>query len=174
MSVARQNFGSSVEAAINSQLNLHFRTSHLFLGFAAYFDQDGVALPGFARFYKKLSQNERETAFKLIDYQNKRGGKVVLSEVPAPPVQISESVSPAFASLELALQISKDVNGSLLKLQSLAAEENDPATTDFVEGEFLQKQVDLINLYTTTLTQARRAGDGLGLYLFDRNVSDSV
>ncbi|KAI8799945.1 ferritin-like superfamily [Cladochytrium replicatum] len=119
---------------------------------------------GFARFYKKLLQNERENDFKRIEYQNKRGGTVMLSEVPAPPVQISEEASPCSLVslvLVLALQISKDVNGSLLKLQSLAAEENDPVTTDFEEGEFLHKQVDLS--YTTTVTQVRRAGDCLGL-----------
>lgn len=50
----------------------------------AYFDRDNVALPGLARYFRKTSDEEREHAEKLIDFQNRRGGRVRLSLIPAP------------------------------------------------------------------------------------------
>ena len=44
---------------------------------SAFFDREDQALPGFSKFFRKASDEEREHAQKLIDYQNMRGGKVV-------------------------------------------------------------------------------------------------
>jgi ferritin len=46
-----------------------------------YFDRDDVALPGFSKFFKKSSDEEREHAEKLMKYQNKRGGRIVLQDI---------------------------------------------------------------------------------------------
>jgi len=54
---------------------------------ASYFARDNVALPGLHRFFKASSDEEREHAEKLIEYQNKRGGKVVIAGIPAPDVR---------------------------------------------------------------------------------------
>ena len=54
----------------------------LFLFFQAYyFDRDDVALPGFHKYFKKSSDEEREHAEKLMTYQNKRGGRIVLQAI---------------------------------------------------------------------------------------------
>ena len=50
---------------------------------AYYFDRDDVALPGFHKFFKKSSEEEREHAEKLMKYQNKRGGRIVLQDIKA-------------------------------------------------------------------------------------------
>ena len=46
-----------------------------------YFDRDDVALHGFHKFFKKSSDEEREHAEKLMKYQNKRGGRIVLQQI---------------------------------------------------------------------------------------------
>ena len=46
-----------------------------------YFDRDDVALPGFAKYFEKASVEEREHAEKLMKYQNKRGGRIVLQDI---------------------------------------------------------------------------------------------
>ena len=48
---------------------------------AMYFDRDDVALPGFQKFFKGSSDEEREHAEKLMSYQNKRGGRIVLQQI---------------------------------------------------------------------------------------------
>ncbi len=46
-----------------------------------YFDRDDVALPGFAKYFKKASEEEREHAEKFMKYQNQRGGRIVLQNI---------------------------------------------------------------------------------------------
>jgi len=38
-----------------------------------YYDRDDVALPGFSKYFKKQSEEEREHAEKFMTYLNKRG-----------------------------------------------------------------------------------------------------
>ena len=40
-----------------------------------------MALPGFSKFFKNSSDEEREHAEKLMKYQNKRGGRIVLQDI---------------------------------------------------------------------------------------------
>lgn len=54
--------------------------STLFLQ-AFYFDRDDIALHNVAKFFKEQSHEEREHAEKLMKYQNKRGGRIVLQDV---------------------------------------------------------------------------------------------
>ena len=55
--------------------------SYVYLSLCGHFERDDVALKGFAQFFKKNSDEERDHAQKLINYQNLRGGKVVLGDV---------------------------------------------------------------------------------------------
>lgn len=48
---------------------------------AFYFARDDVALYGFSHFFKENSDEEREHAEKLLSFQNKRGGRIVLHDV---------------------------------------------------------------------------------------------
>ncbi len=54
---------------------------------AFYFDRDDVALPGFHKFFKHSSDEEREHAEKLMKLQNTRGGRIVLQDVKVSRVQ---------------------------------------------------------------------------------------
>ena len=54
---------------------------HCILEQAWYFDRDDVALKGFHKFFSEMSKEEREHAEKLLKYQNRRGGKIVLENV---------------------------------------------------------------------------------------------
>lgn len=46
-----------------------------------YFDRDDVSLPHFSRFFLDRSKKEQEQAEKLLDYQNRRGGRVLLQNI---------------------------------------------------------------------------------------------
>ena len=48
---------------------------------AFYFSRDDVALRGFAHFFKENSDEEREHADKLLSFQNKRGGRILLQDI---------------------------------------------------------------------------------------------
>ena len=46
-----------------------------------YFDRDDHQLKNVSKFLKKQSDDEREHAMKLMEYQNMRGGRIVLRDI---------------------------------------------------------------------------------------------
>jgi ferritin heavy chain len=72
--------------------------------------------------------------------------------------------------LQDALGLEKDVNASLLKLHVLANEHGDAHLADFLEEHFLDEQVEAIKELGDLITKAKRAGPGLGEYLFDKDI----
>ncbi|THD23947.1 Ferritin heavy chain B [Fasciola hepatica] len=164
-SPSRQNFAEECEAAINRQINVELEASYAYLAFATYFGQDTVALPHAEKFFLKQSHEEREHAEKLAKYQNLRGGRVVYQDIHKPTKTVFASLRDA---METALAMEKAVNESLLQLHALASQHNDPALQDYLEGEFLKEQLESISQFAHYITQTKRAGTGLGEYLFDK------
>lgn len=50
-----------------------------------YFDRDDVALPNLSSFFLERSAKEREQAEKLLEYQNMRGGRILLQNISVCP-----------------------------------------------------------------------------------------
>merc|ERR1711902_286449 len=107
VSKIRQNYHEDCEALINKQINMEFYASYVYLSMSSFFNRDDQALHGFASFFKKSSDEEREHGMKLMEYQTKRGGKVV------------------FQAMEAALELEKTVNQSLLDLHKSSDGEGD-------------------------------------------------
>ncbi|CAG8517988.1 764_t:CDS:1 [Ambispora leptoticha] len=167
MSLAKQNFASVSEEAINVQINAELEAAQAYLSLAAWAGNVNVALPGLTKFFQESATEERDHANKLINYQNLRGGKVVLTDLKVPEANWTS----AKVALETALQLEKDVNKSLLNLHKIAEEQNDPQLCDYLESEFLGEQVVAIKKLADFVTQLNRVGgDGLGLYLFDQDL----
>jgi ferritin heavy chain len=166
MSLARQNYSVAAEEGVNAQINAELSASYGYLAMALYFGRDDVALLGFSKFFHKMSVEEREHADEFIEYQNKRGGRVVLAPINAPKQQWAS----ALEALEDALATEKAVNAQLLKLHKIAEENDDPQFTDFLEGEFLKEQVDSANELAKYIAQLKRCGEGLGVYIFDKDL----
>jgi len=168
LSKVRQNFHSDVESLINKQINMELYASYVYLSMSAYFARDDIALLGFAKRFKEASHEEREHAEKLIDYQNLRGGRVVFREISKPT---SDEWGTAIEAIEASLQLERTVNESLLTMHKAADEFHDAQLTDFLEGEFLKEQVEAIKEIGDLITKMKRAGDGLGLQIIDRELS---
>merc|ERR1712227_1144079 len=126
-----------------------------------------MSYPGLASFFKKSSDEEREHGEKLIKYQNKRGGKVVFQDIAKPSAM--EWGSPVDA-LEAALELEKTVNQSLLDMHK--ASDGDAHLCDFLEGEFLDEQVDAIKEISSLVTKWKRAGPGLGYHMLDKEIGN--
>ena len=168
-SIARQKFADACEAAINEQINVEYNVSYVYHAMYAYFDRDNVALKGLAKFFKESSEEEREHAEKLMEYQNKRGGKVKLQSIIMPLSEFDhEEKGDALYAMELALSLEKLTNEKLLNLHQVADENNDVQLADFVESEFLGEQVDAIKKISEYVAQLRRVGKGHGVWHFDQ------
>jgi len=165
MSVVKQNYHAECEAGINKQINLELYASYVYQSMAWHFDRDDIALPGFHKFFKKSSEEEREHAEKFMKYQNKRGGRVVLKAVDKPE---ADEWGSGLDAIQAALSLEKSVNQTLLDLHTLASSHNDAHLVDYLEGEFLTEQVESIKQLADYVTQLKRCGPGLGEYMFDK------
>ncbi|XP_053111119.1 ferritin heavy chain B-like [Hemicordylus capensis] len=167
-SQVRQNFCAEIEAAVNQMVNLELYASYVYLSMSYHFDCDDVALSHMAKFLREQSQEEREHAEKFLQYQNKRGGRVVLQDIQKPE---RDEWANSLEALEKALQLERKVNQALLDLHKLATEKGDPHLCDFLESEYLEEQVKAIKRLGDHLTNLRRLEvpqSGMGEYLFDK------
>merc|ERR1712107_949853 len=97
------------EALINKQINMEFYASYVYLSMSSFFNRDYQALHGFADHFKKESSEERAHGMKLMEYQTKRGGRVVFQDIAKPTTM--DWGSPMEA-MEAALELEKTVNQS--------------------------------------------------------------
>lgn len=168
-SLARQKFANDCEAAINEQINVEYNVSYVYHAMFAYFDRDNVALKGLAKFFKEASEEEREHAEKFMEYQNMRGGKVRLQSILMPLSEFDHvEKGDALYAMELALSLEKLTNEKLLNLHHVAEKNNDVQLQEFVEGEFLNEQVEAIKKISEYVAQLRRVGRGHGVWHFDQ------
>merc|ERR1711936_1350228 len=163
----RQNYKEDCEALVNKQINMELYASYVYMSMASHFDRDDVANYGFSSYFKKNSDEEREHAEKFIKYQNRRGGRVVLQDIAKPSTM--EWGTPLEA-MEAALELEKTVNQSLLDLHKGAGDKGDGHLCDFLESEYLAEQVEGIKAIGDLIVKMKRAGDGLGLYLIDKEM----
>ena len=70
--VGVQNFHEECESLINKHINMDLNSSYIYLLMNNYFARDDVALHGFAKYFKKNSDEEREHATKFMDYQKRK------------------------------------------------------------------------------------------------------
>lgn len=166
---------------------------------------------------------EREHAELLMDYQNRRGGKVKLLPIAAPPSEfgLDTEKGDALTALEMTLALEKLNLKRIQALHEVAEKHGDVPLADFVEGEvrggvgsntqrslalwssscrlfvlrvwrarsslfltpllvlfrpippppqLLGEQVEAVQKVSEMVAQLRRAGKGLGVYMFDQNL----
>lgn len=163
MSAIRQNYSEACEAAVNKQINMELYASYVYQAMAYHFDRDDIALKGMFAFFKKSSDEERTHGQMFMEYQNKRGGRIVFQDIKAPAVEWNNHIH----ALEDALALEKKVNESILALHGIAAGNNDAHLCDYLEAHFIDEQVQSINELAKLIVNAKRCGDGLGVYQFD-------
>ncbi|CAH2319078.1 ferritin heavy chain B-like [Pelobates cultripes] len=165
----RQNYSHDSEAAINRIVNLKMYASYTYLSLSYYFDRDDVALHHVAEFFKEQSQEEREHAEKLLKYQSKRGGRIILQDVKKPE---RDEWGSTLEAMQTSLNMEKTVNQAVLDLHKLATDRNDPHLCDYLESEELEDHVKRIKKLGDHITNLRRLGvpqNGMGEYLFDKH-----
>jgi ferritin len=155
----------SIQAAIDSQINLEFSSSQAYVAISAYFES--LTLDGFAHHFRIQAQEEIVHAMMFFDYVNNRNGRVLLGGLPEPQ---NEFASPLDAA-EAALEHEQKVTASINALYELAIREKDPATQSFLKW-FLDEQVEEEKLADDLIQQLKLVGgDGVGLYMIDRQLA---
>jgi len=162
----RQNYGYETEDYINKQINMELAAANDYLSMSAYFARSDVALPGFAAWFRNCSNEEREHADKLIDYQNLRGGIVKLGVIRKPS---RINWGSALEALKACLHLEKKVNASILKLVEIAEDLGDGQLVGFCEC-FLNEQVESIKEISDLITKLKRVGPNIGVHMIDKEL----
>jgi ferritin len=154
-----------MQTALNGQLNAELYSSYLYLSMNAYFKS--VNLDGFANWMHYQAQEELEHSLKFYDFIIQRGGKVVLSQIEAPPTEWDSPM----AVFEATLAHEQKVTGLINDLVEIAHEERDHATNIFLQW-FVSEQVEEEESVGGVLEQLKLMGDAKGgLFMIDRELA---
>ena len=126
---------SSVEKALNDQLNAEMYSSYLYMAMAAYFED--INLNGFAHWMTVQAGEEMEHARKFYSFIFERDGRVKLGAIDEPPFKWKSPLD----AFENAYNHEVKVSGLIHKLVDLARKEKDHATENFL-GWFVAEQVE--------------------------------
>ena len=157
--------GKAVQDAINAQIAHEFYASYLYLAMSAYFET--INLPGFARWMRAQSEEEREHAMKFFDYLNDRGGSVELAAIAQPPGEFQSPLD----VFQQALEHERKVTGLIHRLYELALKESDYATQAHLQW-FITEQVEEEKNASQVIEQIKMTGGQPGaLFVLDRELA---
>ncbi len=154
-----------VQKALNEQLNAELYSAYLYLSMNAFFKT--VNLDGFANWMYAQTQEELTHAMKFYEFINQRGGRVVLTEIEAPPTEW-DSFRTVF---EETLKHEQKVTTLINALVETALEERDHATNIFLQW-FVTEQIEEEENVGNVLEQLKLIGEDKGaLFMMDRELS---
>ncbi|HOJ94154.1 MAG TPA: ferritin, partial [Fervidobacterium nodosum] len=137
-------------------------SSYLYLSMATYFDS--IDLLGFGKWMKVQAREELGHAMKIYEFIYERGGRVELPAIEKPQ---SNWESPLKA-FEAAYNHERFITESINKIYSLAKEENDYATQEFLNW-FVKEQVEEEAQTELILKKLQKLQDSpTALYMLDK------
>ena len=141
------NWHIRCEEMLNHQINLEYWASYQYHLMWSYFSRNSVGLDKIAEYFKDNSVEERDHAHKFMEYQNMRGGEVTLTTIPDVSLgyMLCSNENDVLSSFRKALDMEQKVYESLLTLHKIGDECSDPQFCDFIEGEYLEEQVEAIS-----------------------------
>jgi ferritin heavy chain len=171
----RVDWHAECEKALNDHINVEYTASYAYHALFSYFDRDTVGLQGFASFFEQQSLEERGHAKEFMEYQNTRGGQVVLKPLAVPNMQFqrTDGTSDALYAFELALMLEKFVYNKLRGLHDLGTKHNDPQFCDEIE-RYLGEQVKAIKDMASYVAQIKRLGTGHGVWDLDKEIGEAT
>ncbi len=157
----------TLTAALNEQMTKEAHASQIYLSFAAWADNSGFG--GIANFLFRHAQEERNHMMKILEYILKRGAKVKITAIPAPPAE-PVNVNDCF---EKVFEQEVDNTKSVYAVVKMSLEEEDWATWNFMQW-FVKEQTEEETLALNLLDKIKIAGGAKAndnsLYSLDRDL----
>lgn len=149
---------------LNTQINMEFYSSNLYLQMGAWCDAQGLS--GCGTFLKEHAAEEMMHMRKIFDYVAESGAVPVLGTIEAPATDY-KSVTAMFEEIyEHEQMISEKINVMTRK----AFEAADMMTFNFLQW-FVAEQHEEEDLFSSVLDKVKMIGeDGKGLYFIDKEV----
>ena len=158
---------TTLAAALNAQITKEASAAQIYLSYAAWADGEGMA--GIANFLFRHAHEERNHMMKILEYILKRGAKVIITDIPAPP-ESPVSVNNCFEKI-FAHEV--DNTMAIYKIVKLSFDEEDWATWNFMQW-FVKEQTEEETLVMDLLNKMKIAGGDKisndALYTLDRDI----
>ncbi len=152
-----------VEAAMNDQLQNELQSAYVYLGMSAYCESQ--SLPGMAAWLRQQFDEEQQHAMKFYNFILDRDGQVALKQLDSAPTEYGSPIQVFEAALANERQVTAQIND----LYALANKENDFASQALLDW-FAAEQVEEEKTVGQIVDDLKRAGDGNGLFLLDREL----
>ncbi|KAF5282202.1 hypothetical protein FQR65_LT02899 [Abscondita terminalis] len=166
----RHVYHKEIEKAVNKQIAIEFKAMFAYLSMASYFGRSDVALPGCYGFFMLMKEEEHDHAIEFINYQNLRGGKVLLENFEINKC-IDWNLQSAFTA---ALELEKTVTEKLLDLNAIAEQHHDISVMEIISHQYIPDQEKSIFQISSLLKRLNKmAKDGVGEFLFDKEVHNA-
>ena len=153
--------------ALNDQMTNEAHNAQIYLSYAAWASDNGY--DGIANFLFRHSNEERNHMMKFLEYILKRGGKVVVTAIPAPGPDPS-SVNDCF---EKVFQSEVENTTKIYGIVDMSLAEKDWATWNFMQW-FVKEQIEEETLALDLLDKIKIAGGDKvkseTLYTLDRDL----
>jgi Ferritin-like protein len=156
-----------IEDALNAQVTKEAHAAQIYLAYGAWADEHGYA--GIANFLFRHAHEERNHMMKIFEYVLERGGRAVVSAIPAPgddPTSVQDCLEKVYK---------QEVNNTtaIYNIVNLSFEEKDWATWNFMQW-FVKEQVEEETLAMNLLDKMKIAGGDKAkddaLYALDREL----
>jgi ferritin len=126
---------AELRAALETQIGHELRASHQYLAIGIAMHAQN--LDGFAAFFERQSQEEREHALKIIGFLNEVGTPAKLGALEGVQTEFGSALEAVRSSLEY----ERAVTNSFQRMAGLALERGDHITHGFL-GWFLNEQIE--------------------------------
>lgn len=140
--------------AMNAQIQSEFTASAQYVAIAVYFDME--ALPDLAQFFYRQAEEERMHAMKFVYFLLETGAKPIIPSIP----ELRNAFTSAADAVEFALQQELKVTDQINNLVTIATEENDHTSRNFLQW-FVDEQVEEVDSMSTLLQTIKHAGSAL-------------
>ena len=141
----------TIQAALNAQMTNEAHNAQIYLAYASWASEKGF--DGVANFLFRHSNEERNHMQKFLEYILKRGGKVIVTAIPAPgpdPVNMNDCFEKVFKS-------EVENTGNIYDIVNLSMAEKDWATFNFMQW-FVKEQTEEETLALDLLDKIKVAG----------------
>lgn len=156
--------GDNILKAINDQIKAELDSSYLYLAMSAACED--MNYKGFAKWFRKQADEEREHAMKFFEYLVDRGGRVELKGLDTPPATF-KSIQDMF---QRTLEHERMVTSRINKIYDMAVGEKDFATQELLNW-YVKEQVEEEATATEILEQIKMVDNKPGsLFYIDRHV----
>ena len=157
---------STLQNAINGQINAELASAYLYLSMVAYFEE--ANLSGFAHWMRMQNKEETSHAMRLFDFVIDRGGRVELQGLDTPANNFTSPLD----AMERTLEHERKVTSLIHRLYEASVEESDYAAQVLMH-EFITEQVEEEKSAEEIVEHLRLVGeDGTGLLMLDARLGE--